>query len=119
MWSQPTPHFISVAPLEPRLETATPLIDMARTALTDANKLSTAAIFDELRDTRVKQDRHAERVLELGRVLEQRGALKGGKDQCTYFSKLLSECRLIELALQRGTRWNRSSSPGWNVDSSS
>ncbi|BGO91364.1 hypothetical protein NBRC10512_007104 [Rhodotorula toruloides] len=75
---------------------------MARTALTDANKLSTAAIFDELRDTRVKQDRHAERVLELGRVLEQRGALKGGKDQSwdSMEQVVLAgvECGQLELA---------------------
>jgi hypothetical protein len=43
---------------------------MARSALKDADKLSNAAIFDELRETRVKQDRRAERVLDMGRVLE-------------------------------------------------
>ncbi|BGO99909.1 Inositol phosphatase SIW14 [Rhodotorula toruloides] len=75
---------------------------MARIALTNANKLSTAAIFDELRETRVKQDRHAERVLEMGRVLEQRGALKGGKDEVwdSMEQVVLAavECGQLELA---------------------
>lgn len=80
-WTKATPL---ARPLRPRPHTATALVAMDRSALTDAKQLSTGTIFDELRETRLRQDRHAERVVEMGRILEQRGALKGGKDEGAF-----------------------------------